>query len=34
MMVSLSGTCVVTAIADGYAHKTERDITVYGGDVT
>jgi len=34
MMVSPSGTCVVTAIADGYAHKTAGDITVYGGDVT
>lgn len=34
MMVSPSGTCVVTAIADGYAGKTAGDITVYGGDVT
>jgi hypothetical protein len=34
MMVSPSGTCVVTAIADGYANKTAGDITVYGGDVT
>ena len=34
MMVSPSGTCVVTAIADGYASKTAGDITVYGGDVT
>ena len=34
MMVSPSGTCVVTAIADGYASKMAGDITVYGGDVT
>ena len=34
MMVSPSGICAVTAIADGYANKTVSDVTVYGGDVT
>lgn len=34
MMVSPSGICAVTAIADGYANETVSDITVYGGDVT
>ncbi|MEA2080060.1 MAG: hypothetical protein U9P00_09425, partial [Pseudomonadota bacterium] len=34
MMVSPSGICAVTAIADGYATETVCDITVYGGDVT
>jgi hypothetical protein len=34
MMVSPSGICAVTAIADGYANETVSNITVYGGDVT
>ncbi len=34
MMVSPSGICAVTAIANGYANETVSDITVYGGDVT
>ena len=34
MMVSPSGVCDVTAIADGYANKTMGNVTVYGGDVS
>lgn len=34
MMVSPSGICAVTAIADAYATETVSDITVYGEDVT